>query len=163
MVLETLVFSPLSQLTRLVAREYRILLHLNPVLRAGSIWPDCRLKTNLFCWSRQSSRQSGVVERQLGSRIGFNAATAVKEKVIDIYFLVWCMPRQCWFAVLCRFWLQYSHGLRPRGHRDRHTIQTANIISLLQYFAARCLSSILSLLLHGSASGCNCGLHKPTG
>jgi hypothetical protein len=148
MVLETLVFSPLSQLTRLVAREYRILLHLNPVLRAGSIWPDCRLKTNLFCWSRQS----GVVERQLGSRIGFNAATAVKEKVIDIYFLVWCMPRQCWFALF-----------RPRGLRDRHTVQTANIISLLQYFAARCLSSVLSLLLHGSASGCNCGLHKPTG
>jgi hypothetical protein len=78
------------------------------VLTAGSIWPDCRLETNLFCWTRQS----GVVGRQLGRRIGFNVATVVNEKVIDFYFLVWCMPRQSWFAVLCRFWLQCSHGLR---------------------------------------------------
>jgi hypothetical protein len=58
--------------------------------------------------------QTGVVGRQLGSRIEFSVATVVNEKAIDFYFLVWCLPRQCWFVVLCRFWLHCSHGLMHR-------------------------------------------------
>jgi hypothetical protein len=48
------------------------------------------------------------------TRMVFSVATVVNEKVTDSYFLVWCLPRQCWFAVLCRFWLQCSHGLRQK-------------------------------------------------
>jgi hypothetical protein len=36
----------------------------------------------------------------------------MKEKAVDLYVLVWSLPRQWWFAVLCWFWLQCSHGLR---------------------------------------------------
>jgi hypothetical protein len=58
--------------------------------------------TNLFCWSRQS----GVVGRQLGSRIGFNAAavlndflemifTSLSGVCPDIVGLLCCVSSDC--------------------------------------------------------------------
>ena len=46
----------------------------------------------------------------MDTHVGLNVAT----RVCDVY------PDKCWFAVLCRFWLQCTRALRPRGRRSRH-------------------------------------------
>jgi len=39
-------------------------------------------------------------------------------------------PDKCWFAVLCRFWLQCNRTLRPRGYWDRQWCLTTELKSV---------------------------------
>ena len=74
------------------------------MLTAG-VWPDCRLVTTPLYWARQSA----VVGRQHSSRIGFSVAADINSG----WFLLACLE-SVQTVVLCRFWLQCSHGLGRR-------------------------------------------------
>ena len=79
------------------------------MLTMQGVWPDCRLKTNLLCWARQS----GVVGRQHAGRIAFSVAADVNS--LCGRFLVPCLE-SVQTVVLCRFWLQCSRGKRRGIH-----------------------------------------------
>lgn len=59
------------------------------MLRAAGVWPDSWLKTNLWCWAKNS----GVAGRQLTNQIGFSVATAINTKVVDSHYLDWSLSR----------------------------------------------------------------------
>ena len=64
------------------------------MLTAEGVWPDCRLETNAFCWARQS----GYDGRQQATGMEFSVATAVNNKAVHFYVLVWSVQT----VVLCR-------------------------------------------------------------
>ena len=53
-------------------------------------------------WDSRLRTRSPCVAIRMDTHVGLNAAT----RVCDVY------PEKCWFAVLCRFWLQCSRTLR---------------------------------------------------
>ena len=68
------------------------------MLTASGVWPDLRLETNPLCWAALS----GVVGRQHAGQFGFVVATAISNKAVDFYFLVWSLSGQlsCVVSVL---------------------------------------------------------------
>jgi hypothetical protein len=73
------------------------------MLNAAGVWPDCRLETNVFCWTIQSE----AVGRQHGSPIGFSVAADVNSNVVVLPCLETVKT-----VVLCRLWL---HCCLTRG------------------------------------------------
>jgi hypothetical protein len=61
--------------------------HWDHMLIVEIVWPDCRLKQTSSVMPRN---------RELGDNTKVDqTATVVNGKVVDFYFLVWSLPRQC--------------------------------------------------------------------
>jgi hypothetical protein len=67
------------------------------IICSTSVWPNCRLQTNLLCWARQSG-----VGRQHAAQLGLIVATTVSNKVADFYFLVCILSGPLCCIVSCR-------------------------------------------------------------
>lgn len=91
------------------------------------MWRDCWQETNLLHWARESR----AVGRQHGSWISSNKATTMKKTAADFYFFPWSLTRQCWFTVLCQFWLQCSHNLMHICTVQRHFKENSVIAYVL--------------------------------
>ena len=63
----------------------------------SAVWSDS-------CCRERKIRVTSQTTKRMDTHVGLNAAT----RVCGVY------PDKCWFAVLCRFWLQCSRTLRRK-------------------------------------------------